>query len=120
MADDSEEVKEIMANMPTFLQVSKKGFTKENVHRLIFAKPNAQDWLIFFMLVMVLLLAWRYNVEIKAAKDNCMQYCSFCPIQNPNGLIQNINGSKIANLSILNDYTKLDSNITPLTNGQAE
>ena len=46
-----------------------RGLTKQNIKRLLFTKPKIEDLIILFMIFMVLLLAWRYNVETKMCRD---------------------------------------------------
>lgn len=58
-----------------------RGVNKQNLKRLVFQKPTAQDLIIFFMLVSMLLLAWRYNVETETCRysmahidETCLTY----------------------------------------------
>lgn len=65
---------------PTCNQVTKveRGITRQNVKRLIWSKPNINDMIILFMLVMVLLLAYRYKIETAQAMytlNNLDQIC---------------------------------------------
>ncbi len=47
-------------------------FEKRGLHnwRNLFRKPTLQDWLIFFMLVMILFLAWAYQRDITVCKSS--------------------------------------------------
>lgn len=51
-----------------------KGINKQNLKRLVLAKPKIEDWIILIMLIMTLLLAWRYNVETKQCRQILEDY----------------------------------------------
>lgn len=65
-----------------------RGITKQNLKRLLKPKFDANEILITFMIIMVLVLAWAYNNETKQCRDwikpmfsgdkeNCIQTCSY-------------------------------------------
>ena len=56
-----------------------RGANKQNLRRLLFSKPTMQEWMVLFTIVMVLLVAWRYNVEVDACHelvDNPQEVCT--------------------------------------------
>lgn len=50
--------------------------TKRGLHnwRNLFRKPSFQDWMILFMLIMVLFMAWAYQHDIEACQNIIKQY----------------------------------------------
>lgn len=52
-------------------QVTKqaKGITRQNIKRLFSIKFNYTEFLITFMLIMILVLAWAYMKETKESRD---------------------------------------------------
>lgn len=72
-----------------------RGLCKQNLKRLVFSKPTSQDWIMLFIIFMVLLLAWRYNVETQMARDTlanldlvCLDYLDV-PTQTSAGNLEN-------------------------------
>ena len=55
-----------------------RGLNKQNLKRLIFAKPTIQDWMMFFIIIMVLLMAWRYNVETAVCHETLTHIDEIC------------------------------------------
>ena len=55
-----------------------RGLTKQNLRRLVFSKPTAQDWMMLAIICLVLLLAWRYQVETKMAHDTLNNIDNIC------------------------------------------
>ena len=53
---------------------------KRGLHnwRNLFNKPSFQDWMVLFMLIMVLFMVWAYQYDIGACKamlDECREQC---------------------------------------------
>lgn len=61
-------------------QVTKlaKGMNKQNLKKLIFSKPTMQDWILLFVIVMVLLIAWRYNAETEQCRYVVSHIYDYC------------------------------------------
>lgn len=102
---------------PTCNQVTEvaRGINKQNLKRLVFAKPNMTDWMMFIMICGILLLAWRYNVETAQARELLSNPGSFCSDYynigvDDNSLIPNNPLSEL-NFSNLN-LTKINQTIT--------
>lgn len=59
------------------------GLNKQNLKRLLFSKPSAQDITIFILMISVLLLGWSYSAEVEnyrnyidGADEACLEYYS--------------------------------------------
>jgi hypothetical protein len=55
-----------------------RGITKQNMKRLVWGPPNIQDWLTLVMLIGILLMAYRYNIETAQARDVINNIDSIC------------------------------------------
>lgn len=60
-----------------------RGITKQNLKRLFFSKPTPQDLIMLTVMVLVMAIAWRYNIETAMCRDvidniesTCIQYCA--------------------------------------------
>lgn len=61
-------------------QVTKvaRGVNKQNLKRLFLSKPSMQDMIVLFTIIMVLLVAWRYQAETEQCRlfiDNHEEIC---------------------------------------------
>lgn len=85
--DNWEKVDEVCLSCG---QVTKqaKGITRQNIKRLFSIKFNYTEFLITFMLIMILVLAWAYWNETKESrdwinsmygtdKDTCLMNCNY-------------------------------------------
>ncbi|MGC9309724.1 MAG: hypothetical protein ACP5D2_03465 [Candidatus Nanoarchaeia archaeon] len=46
-----------------------RGLTRQNIRRLVFSKPTTQDLIMLAVIILVLLIAWRYQVETQQCRD---------------------------------------------------
>ena len=55
-----------------------RGFNKQNLKRLVFGKPSGTDWVIFFIIIMNLFMAWAYyhdTTQCRLTIENIDQIC---------------------------------------------
>ena len=94
-----------------------RGVNKQNLKKLFFSKPTFQECIQLFMIIMVLLIAWRYYVEIGMCREIAENPAEVCAIWSRNMLIKNSDNtpnfeSEVINLtgttlnSIQNEITK--------------
>ena len=81
-----------------------RGFNKQNLKRLVFAKPTIQDIITLFMIVMILFIAWRYNVEVAAAQAIVQDPTSICQTVGYNSAIPR-NTINLSNISFYDIVT---------------
>lgn len=69
-----------------------KGITRQNIRRLLTPKMNFTEWLITFILVMLFIVAWAYQHDIKQCttwlnelKTNPKFVCDRCAAYMANG-----------------------------------
>ena len=55
-----------------------RGASKANLKKLIFAKPTLYEWTILFIIVMVLFMAWRYNMEVEECQKAIKEPFKYC------------------------------------------
>lgn len=46
-----------------------RGLNKQNLKRLVFGKPSIIDIMLFVIILMTLLMAWRYNIETAQCQE---------------------------------------------------
>ena len=54
------------------------GLTKQNLKRLVMGKPSFIDWIIFFIIIMTLFMAWAYNHDMEACQEVVNNIDSIC------------------------------------------
>ena len=55
-----------------------KGMNKQNMKRLFLSKPSAQDWIMLFIWVSALIIAFSYNTEVAECRDVVNNFDSLC------------------------------------------
>lgn len=55
-----------------------KGINKQNLKRLCLTKPTAQDWIMLFIWVSAIIIAFSYNTEIAQCKSVITNFSSLC------------------------------------------
>ena len=65
---------------PHCRQVTKinRGLSKQNLKRLVFSKPTIQDWMMLAIILLVLMMAWRYGVETKQCYETLNNIDNVC------------------------------------------
>ena len=83
------------------------GMNKQNLKRLFFSKPSLQDGIVLFLIIMTLLLAWRYQVETQECRNTIENIEEICrEYNNPSGGSGDIYG--------VNDKEEVDYNFQNL------
>lgn len=107
MVDEIETNKGWLAedeHCPTCNSVTKvaRGINKQNLKRLFFSKPNGNDILILFILLMVFFMVWRYNAETKSCQMVISNFSALCN-EYQDSLSRTANLNKLQNQQQLSD-----------------
>lgn len=64
--------------------MDKEEFEKRGMHnwKNLFRKPTLQDWIIFFMLIMLFVMSWAYKRDVQLCQETLKNLqttaCSIC------------------------------------------
>jgi hypothetical protein len=81
------------------------GLNRQNMKRLISFSTNPTDWIVLFMIIMVLVGVWSYNHDLAECKELKQQIESSSLNVHASGV-----GSESDNLRFLLNYSSLNNN----------